>query len=215
MTSRTKVRSQERTFYHFHCDPQHDFIIKSDDYVYFRASRFHLARVSTVFADMFTIASSDVGDDHWVALDQSSEVIGLFLDLVHSPKPTVPTTEVFDTARSLLEMTQFYMCDDEVLDLAEQYQDASHGDSQERCEAELKKFVGYLDELGATWAYELLRNLLTAGRILLDRQTRTRYGFFLTPNWASIASYFDPDRLTKSSSKLKAETGSKKRKMFT
>ncbi|WWD22432.1 hypothetical protein CI109_106923 [Kwoniella shandongensis] len=239
----------ERKFHHFHCDPQHDFIIKSNDGMHFRASRFHLARVSTFFADMFSTAtsSSTVNNriEDIITLDYSAAAIKFFLDLAHSSDPKVPSIEFVSTAASLFDLTTYTMCKTELQNIARESlytagkrhpmdllviashrQDSTMAKTalsyinynpwttsrKEQCQPNLRMFLRYLDRLDPTYAYELVRNLLTVGPLPQESSKVVRYGFFLTPNWSSIADKFDPERRAESS-KRPDESSSKKRKL--
>ncbi|WWD22433.1 hypothetical protein CI109_106924 [Kwoniella shandongensis] len=110
--------NSKRKFHPVHRDPQHDFIIKSNENVYFRASRFHLARVSTFFADMFNTGTKNRLDDVFT-LDYPTRVIDLFLDLVYASTPSVPKIDDVTIAYSLVDITESTLCSSEIRDVVQ------------------------------------------------------------------------------------------------
>ncbi|OCF45212.1 hypothetical protein I317_01015 [Kwoniella heveanensis CBS 569] len=108
-----------------HRDPRNRVIIISSDNVEFRASHFHLCRVSSFFEGLLTTAgpasvtspTGAAGDDSVddkdiepIHLDYPAPVIALFLDAAGSSWPSFPAIDM-TTAKDLLELTEFTMCD--------------------------------------------------------------------------------------------------------
>ncbi|WWC85936.1 uncharacterized protein L201_000806 [Kwoniella dendrophila CBS 6074] len=98
-----------------HNDPKDDIIIISDDYVKFRASRFHLVRHSQFFEGLLgdTQSSSIEEDDEEpepIHLQFSSFTISLFLDLAGACNPCIPDIRI-NQAVDLLDFLEFAICD--------------------------------------------------------------------------------------------------------
>ncbi|KAK6905354.1 hypothetical protein I203_106181 [Kwoniella mangroviensis CBS 8507] len=103
-----------------HNDPQAEIIIISNDYVKFRASRYHLVRTSQLFEDLLDTARTvdiNLNDiEEPIHLNFPSSTISLFLDLAGVCDPyfaDVPITK----ARSLLDVVEYTMCD-RLIDIA-------------------------------------------------------------------------------------------------
>ncbi|WWD09064.1 hypothetical protein V865_007184 [Kwoniella europaea PYCC6329] len=101
-------------FHPVHNDPNDDIVIISNDYVKFRASRFHLARTSQFFEGLLGTArpkgENFTDDDEPIHLDYPSSTLSLFLDLTSVCDPYIPAVSI-DRARSLLKFIEFAICD--------------------------------------------------------------------------------------------------------
>ncbi|WVF66175.1 hypothetical protein IAT40_000915 [Kwoniella sp. CBS 6097] len=110
-----------------HCDPRDKVVLISSDNVKFRASQFHLCRVSAFFEGLLTtagrldaqqtgkdtdnVAESDAEPEpEPIHLEYPAPIISLFLDAAGSSWPTFPSIDMM-TAKDLLDLTEFTLCD--------------------------------------------------------------------------------------------------------
>ncbi|WVW81939.1 hypothetical protein I302_103942 [Kwoniella bestiolae CBS 10118] len=93
-----------------HADPKAEVIIISDDYVKFRASKFHLTRTSQFFEDLIETVRHEEHQEESIHLEFPSTTIALFLDLAGVCDPYIPIVST-NRARSLLDFVEFTLSD--------------------------------------------------------------------------------------------------------
>ncbi|WWC66685.1 uncharacterized protein I206_100589 [Kwoniella pini CBS 10737] len=93
-------------------DPNDKIVIISNDYIKFRASKFHLMRTSQFFDGLLsTVESEEPTKEEPIHLDFPSSTISLFLDLSTCSNPSIPTINS-EEAKTLLDFLEYAICDD-------------------------------------------------------------------------------------------------------
>ncbi|WRT63716.1 uncharacterized protein IL334_000639 [Kwoniella shivajii] len=196
-----------------HNDPNDDIVIISNDYVKFRASRYHLTRTSQFFDGL-------LGNPR---PEDLASVCDPFIPIITIPR-----------AQSLVTYTDFAICDilvdkaryalmeaakDQPLELlviaskrddvemaraALKELDTDHlrtylyeSQSLIATESSLTKSRTYISRLTLAYRLELLDLLMETGEVSEGRRETLRTGIFLKDSWSGIASKFDPKRIEK------------------
>ncbi|WVF66149.1 hypothetical protein IAT40_000889 [Kwoniella sp. CBS 6097] len=157
------------TWHHFHIDPRDKIILLSNDNLKFRASRTRLIDASLSFSDLMDTSRPERKTNEPIELDFPAEMISLFLDMASVCQPYIPQLSI-TTARSLLELLEFTLCDG-LIDFARTS----------------------LTNAGSNQPLELLviasdRNDIGLARVALRNATRNRIQSHICPNLSLSSS---------------------------